>query len=67
MAAFGAQIADIWSCGVLLYIMLMGAYPFERPEDRHHSQKVQRMIQVRDLAAGEVKSRFSPLSDLVHM
>jgi hypothetical protein len=30
----------------MLYVMLVGAYPFERPEDKHDNQKLQKMIQV---------------------
>ena len=27
------QAADVWSCGVMLYVMLSAQYPFGRPED----------------------------------
>lgn len=55
----------------MLYVMLVGAYPFERPEDKQDNQKLQKMIQVRVqtrlVGTTTLVSSLAPVTCLMHV
>ncbi|KAK9828933.1 hypothetical protein WJX72_002887 [[Myrmecia] bisecta] len=45
MRHYDGKMVDLWSAGVMLYVMLFCEYPFERPADAQDTRRFQNILQ----------------------
>ncbi|KAK9810565.1 hypothetical protein WJX73_001103 [Symbiochloris irregularis] len=59
---YNGKMVDVWSAGVMLYVMLFCKYPFERKEDERDPQRFQKVLQRIARVEYEFPAR-TPVSD----
>lgn len=55
--AYDAEAADLWSCGIVLFVMLFGQHPFLASEDPDMKRHAQVMMLIENSVKGQIQVR----------